>query len=49
MKRLNKILLILIILNVIILIYFLVKNKKISNDIHNLNSEVYMVKEIEVE
>ena len=49
MERLNKILLILIILNVILLIYFSVRNKKISNDINNLNSEVYMVKEIEVE
>lgn len=49
MKIVNKILSILIILSIIILICLLLKNKKINEEINNLNSTVYMVEEIENE
>ena len=49
MKIVNKILAILIILSIIILIYLLVQNKKIDNEINNLNSTVYIVEETEKE
>lgn len=45
MKIANKILILLIFLNIALLICFLVKNQKINNAINELNSVVYMVEE----